>query len=169
MFILNFNNISGNQDQLKVQQNITRPKVDDPDSLLKPHIPVTDCPIYKPQESGMVLPPGEEEKGSMKYAIIRVMLRAAGQIFTREKDPSPEMLFQFMEKITGKEATEKRKEAFTDFMDAIREQKPDVNGHMEEFFRALSDTWDKGEFEQLPDMQAQRPWPAPPNREGFDK
>ncbi len=160
MFILNFNSISGKGDQ-KIQPNLTKPKIDDPDALLKPHIPVTDCPIYKPESEG-IRPSGEDEKAGMKNIVMRFMLRAAGQLFTREKDPDPETLFKFMEKITEQEATEERKEAFMDFINAIREEKPDVQSHIEEYFQALSDTWNNGEFEGLPDFS--RPWPVFPHR-----
>lgn len=155
MFILLLDPISGPEG---TKNQPGKPKIKDPESLLKPLLAnLTE----KPNQAGNIRPGCmDPERERIKHILIRVMLRAAGQLFTRDLDPSPEMIVKYLEQYTGQEANKERQRALQEFFNAIKEQKPDVKSHPEEFFNALIDTWNKGCFEGLPELSPVRPDPV---------
>src|SRR3989338_8185276 len=140
MFIFLLDPASGPE---RTKNRSEKPKIENPESILKPLLAnLTE----RPNQAGSISPDCiDPEKARIKQILIRVMLRAAGQLFTRDLDPSPDAIIKYLEQYTGQEANKERQKALQDFFNAIKEQKPDVKSHPEEFFNTLIDTW-KGMF-----------------------
>ena len=151
MFIFILNPTSG-PEGAKNQQG--KNKIEDPESVLKPLFADS---LEKPDQASGIRPYHDPEKERIEHTLIRAMERAAGQLFDRQADPSHEMLMRYMEQYTCQEITPEREQAFNEFINAIREQKPDVKSHEREFLHSLVETWNNGKFEGLPEINVTRP------------
>lgn len=142
MFIFLLNPAYGPEE---AKNQFAKNKVENPDSLLKPLLANS---IDKPDQASSVSPGTDKE--AIKHTLIRAMLRAVGQLFDHIKDPSPEMLIKDLERYTNQPATPERQQAFEQFFNALKKEKPDLKDHTEEYFQALIKTWNEGVFESLP-------------------
>ena len=140
MFILLLNPTSGPEG---TQNQQGKNKVEDPESALKPLFANS---LDRPDQAGEIRPCDDPDKARIEHTLIRAMERAAGQLFDRQVDPSPEMLMKDLEQYTHEPITPKRKQAFEQFFKLIRDEKPDVKSHEQEYLGSLIATWDLGEI-----------------------